>query len=66
MFTLFFTIYFGFPNIRFFGKAINVVRGKYDHVDVNSSGNPDLEIDGDIKDTISDESKDGEVTHFRH
>ncbi|MCL4118544.1 UNVERIFIED_CONTAM: hypothetical protein GTU68_057843 [Idotea baltica] len=27
----FFTIYFGFPNIRFFGKAINVVRGKYDH-----------------------------------
>ena len=62
---LFFTIYFGFPNIRFFGKAINVVRGKYDHVDVNTSGNPDLEIDGDIKDTISDESKDGEVTHFQ-
>ena len=26
---LFFTLYFGFPNIRFFGKAINVVRGKY-------------------------------------
>ena len=62
---LFFTIYFGFPNIRFFGKAINVVRGKYDHVDLNTSGNPDLEIDGDIKDTISDESKDGEVTHFQ-
>ena len=30
---LFFTIYFGFPNIRYFGKAVNVVRGKYDHVD---------------------------------
>ena len=25
---LFFTIYFGFPNIRYFGKSINVVRGK--------------------------------------
>ena len=62
---LFFTIYFGFPNIRFFGKAINVVRGKYDHLDTNTSGNSDLEIDGDIKDTINDESKDGEVTHFQ-
>ena len=62
---LFFTIYFGFPNIRFFGKAINVVRGKYDHLDQTSSGNKDLAIDGDIKDTISDESKEGEVTHFQ-
>jgi AGCS family alanine or glycine:cation symporter len=62
---LFFTIYFGFPNIRFFGKAINVVRGKYDHVDHTSSGNKDLAVDGDIKDTISDESKEGEVTHFQ-
>ena len=62
---LFFTIYFGFPNIRFFSKAINVVRGKYDHVDHTSSGNKDLAIDGDIKDTIADESKEGEVTHFQ-
>jgi AGCS family alanine or glycine:cation symporter len=62
---LFFTLYFGFPNIKFFGKAINVVRGKYDHVDESSSANPDLAIDGDIKDTIADESKDGEVTHFQ-
>ena len=61
----YFLIYFGFPNIRFFGKAINVVRGKYDHLDTNTSGNSDLEIDGDIKDTINDESKDGEVTHFQ-
>ena len=29
----FFTIYFGFPNIRYFGKAINTVRGKYDDID---------------------------------
>ena len=46
---LFFTLYFGFPNIRFFGKAINVVRGKYDHVDHTSAGNNNLAVDGDIK-----------------
>ena len=62
---LFFTLYFGFPNIRFFGKAINVVRGKYDHVDHATAGDKDLAIDGDIKDTIADESKEGEVTHFQ-
>lgn len=62
---LFFTIYFGFPNFRYFGKAINVVRGKYDHVDHSSAGDSNLAIDGDIKDTIADESKDGEVTHFQ-
>ena len=62
---LFFTLYFGFPNIRFFGKAINVVRGKYDHVDHSSSGDDLLAVDGDIKDTIADESKEGEVTHFQ-
>ena len=62
---LFFTLYFGFPNFRYFGKAINVVRGKYDHVDHPSPGNQDLAIDGDIKDTIKDESKEGEVTHFQ-
>lgn len=62
---LFFTLYFGFPNFRYFGKAINVVRGKYDHVDHQSSGNPDLAVDGDIKDTIKDENNEGEVTHFQ-
>jgi len=62
---LFFTLYFGFPNFRYFGKAINVVRGKYDHVDQATAGNEELAVDGDIKDTISDESKDGEVTHFQ-
>jgi len=61
---LFFTLYFGFPNIRYFSKAINVVRGKYDHLD-SATVNEDLAIDGDIKDTINDESKDGEVTHFQ-
>ena len=62
---LFFTLYFGFPNIRFFGRAVNVVRGKYDHVDHPVAGNDKLAVDGDIKDTIADESKEGEVTHFQ-
>ena len=60
----FFTIYFGFPNIRYFRTAINVVRGKYDdleHVSVNS----ELAVDGDIKDTTKDESEEGEVSHFQ-
>jgi AGCS family alanine or glycine:cation symporter len=61
----FFTFYFGFPNIRHFWTAINVVRGKYDDIDHHSSGNKELAIDGDIKKTIEDESKDGEVSHFQ-
>ena len=62
---LFFTLYFGFPNFRYFFTAINVVRGKYDEIDHHEVGNPELAIDGDIKDTIEDESKQGEVTHFQ-
>ena len=64
---LFFTIYFGFINIRRFPTAINVVRGKYDEIDhhsVDSKANVNI-VDGDIVDTIADESKDGEVTHFQ-
>lgn len=62
---LFFTFYFGFVNVRHFMTAINTVRGKYDSVDDHGSGNPDLAVSGDIKGTISDESKDGEVSHFQ-
>ena len=62
---LFFTIYFGFPNIRYLKTAINVVRGKYDHIDSHTSTDNELAIDGDIKNTIKDESKDGEVSHFQ-
>ncbi|MEE9362804.1 MAG: alanine/glycine:cation symporter family protein [Cellulophaga sp.] len=61
---LFFTIYFGFPNFRYFGKAINVVRGKYDEIDHHQAAS-ELAVDGDIKDTIKDESQEGEVTHFQ-
>ncbi|AXT60706.1 alanine:cation symporter family protein [Aquimarina sp. AD10] len=62
---LFFTLYFGFPNIRYFGKAINVVRGKYDDVEGHGLGDSSAAVDGDIKDTIRDESKEGEVSHFQ-
>ncbi|MFT4663405.1 MAG: AGCS family alanine or glycine:cation symporter [Gammaproteobacteria bacterium] len=64
---LFFTLYFGFINIRKFGMAINVVRGKYDEIDhhsVDENTNVNV-VDGDIVDTIGDESKEGEVTHFQ-
>lgn len=63
----FFTLMFGFINIRKFGMAINVVRGKYDHIDhhsVEPGANVNV-VDGDIVDTIGDESKEGEVTHFQ-
>ena len=50
---LFFTIYFGFVNIRRFPTAINVVCGKYDELDESHGG----------KD--SGESEEGEVTHFQ-
>lgn len=64
---LFFTLYFGFPNFRYFGKAINVVRGKYDDVEGHGiEGKPEINIvDGDIRDTIRDESQEGEVSHFQ-
>ncbi len=63
----FFTIYFGFPNIRFFGKAINVVRGKYDDLDhpVSEPMYGDSTPGGDAIETIRDESKEGEVSHFQ-
>jgi AGCS family alanine or glycine:cation symporter len=62
---LFFTVYFGFVNIRRFGTAINTVRGKYDSIDHHESGNPELAVEGDVVGTIADESKEGEVSHFQ-
>ncbi len=62
---LFFTLYFRFPNIKYFTKAINVVRGKYEYLDKPSSGDEKLSISGDVKGTLSDESREGEVTHFQ-
>lgn len=88
----FFTLYFGFPNFRYFWRAIQTVRGKYEDienhgakilygeggiaqgVDMNKVDDfgahvealdDDLAIDGDIVDTIRDESSAGEVSHFQ-
>jgi AGCS family alanine or glycine:cation symporter len=64
---LFFTIVFTFVNIRHFKTAINVVRGKYDDLEghgLQSKVAVNVEK-GDIVDTIRDESKDGEVSHFQ-
>ncbi len=73
---LYFTIYFGFPNFTKFKLAIDVVRGKFDSTKsgpnaVVSSG-PSIVLDdniatddGDVLDTIRDESQDGEVTPFQ-
>ena len=58
---LFFTIYFGFPNIKYFRIAINTVRGKYDHIDNHESSSNVT----DVKGTIKDESQEGEVSHFQ-
>ena len=61
---LFFTIRFSFVNITHFPTAINTVRGKYDELD-HGTEKTDLEVDGDIPNTIKDESKEGEVSHFQ-
>ncbi|MBR9923254.1 MAG: alanine:cation symporter family protein [Bacteroidetes bacterium] len=65
---LFFTLYFGFVNVRRFWTAINVVRGKYDDLEkvptrVETDTVPT--VDGDIPDTIKDEGHQGEVNHFQ-
>lgn len=65
----FFTFYFKFPNILKFPLAINTVRGKYDEIE--KSGLAESQkvavnvVDGDLPDTIRDESKEGEVSHFQ-
>ncbi len=53
---LFFTIYFGFVNIRHFSTAINTVRGKYDFFDKKKSKNNIQKLN---------DSEEGEVSHFQ-
>lgn len=64
----FFTVYFGFINIRGFPLAIRVVRGHYDEIEhgeapVTSDTVP--HYGGDIPDTIRQEGVAGEVSHFQ-
>ena len=63
----FFTVYFGFVNIRKFGLSLRVVSGKYDELESHGieEGAQVNVVDGDIVDTIRDESKHGEVSHFQ-
>ncbi len=62
---LFFTLYFGFPNFRYFITSINIVRGKYDSLDEHVSNAEELVIDGETKGKVNNDDKDGEVTHFQ-
>ena len=64
----FFTLYFGFINLRRFPLAINVVRGKYDDIEGSDEplGKVNVNVvDGDIVDTIKVEGEEGEVSHFQ-
>ncbi len=54
---LFFTIYFGFINVRRFSTSVKIVMGKYDSFDKNQSS--------DVTNEIEKNSKDGEVSHFQ-
>lgn len=64
----FFTFVFKFPNIVKFPLAINTVRGKYDDIEGGHHAEEKVAVnivDGDLPDTIRDESKEGEVSHFQ-
>ena len=41
---IFFTLYFGFPNIKYFMTSIRVVSGKYDEVEKDESSSKDGEV----------------------
>lgn len=58
----FFTLYFGFPNIRHLPLAIKTVRGDYYDAGSPVSSSEPLE---DLPDTIRNESVEGEVTPFQ-
>lgn len=72
---VFFTLVFGFVNIRRFPLALNVVRGKYDDIEMaddpkheephSMKAEVEMTDEGDIVQTIKDESHHGEVNHFQ-
>ena len=65
----FFTIIFGFANVRLFSLAIRVVMGKYDKLKENVGSEVASaevnEVDGDVVDKTSNEDSTGEVSHFQ-
>ena len=63
----FFTIYFKFANFTLIGKAINIVRGKYDEIDSHGVGiaEGDPTPGGEVFETIGTEGTEGEVSHFQ-
>ncbi len=63
----FFTVYFKFVNLVKFPTSIRVVRGHFDDIDhheAESKAEVNI-VEGDVIDTIKDESKEGEVSHFQ-
>ena len=70
---IFFTIAFGFVNLRRFPLAIQVVRGKFDDIELGPDhtvthampAEVEMTEEGDIMRTIRDESHHGEVSHFQ-
>jgi AGCS family alanine or glycine:cation symporter len=62
----FFTIYFRVPGITKFKLAIDTVRGHYDEIEGHGTEKSEMVMeDGDIPNTIRDESEEGEVSHFQ-
>ena len=66
---IFCTLYFRFPGFRFFSLAVNTVRGRYitmekSHSAVDPKAMLNI-VDGDIPDTIRNESLKGEVNHIQ-
>ncbi len=66
----YFTIYFKLINFRGFFTSVNIVRGKYDHLEGREDHNVDVSDsvftdDGDNPDTIRVEGHTGEVSHFQ-
>ncbi|MCH2184103.1 MAG: alanine:cation symporter family protein [Mariniblastus sp.] len=59
----FFTLYFGFINIRMFPLAIRIVSGKYDDIDDDLQSETESVYDNDKQNKQNDDH--GEVSHFQ-
>ena len=66
---LYFSIYFKLINFTGFWTAIQVVRGKYEDIEKHGAdtlyGDQTPNEEGNIIETIRDDSADGEVSHFQ-